>query len=92
MARATHSQDLPTSIKFYQQAKDYFQQFLDKDGDPADKTEAKNNIADCDKVVKQLQDFIKAQANMPPPPPAPAAPAAPSAGAQPAPATPPPAK
>jgi tetratricopeptide (TPR) repeat protein len=89
--RATHSQDLPTSIKFYQQAKDYFQQFLDKDGDPADKTEAKNNIADCDKVVKQLQDFIKAQAAMPPPPPAPAAPAAP-AGAAPAPAAPPPAK
>src|SRR5258706_10392890 len=73
--KATHTQDLPTSIKMYQQAKEYFQQFMDKDGDKADKDEAKNNIADCDKVVKQLQDFIKAQAAIPPPPTAPAAPA-----------------
>jgi tetratricopeptide (TPR) repeat protein len=86
--KATHAADLPTSIKLYDQAKGYFQQFLDKDGDKADKDEAKNNIADCDKVTKQLQDFIKAQANMPPPPPAPAAPAqpAPAGGAAPAPA------
>jgi len=35
--KATHAADLPTSIKLYQQAKDYFQQFLDKDGDKADK-------------------------------------------------------
>jgi tetratricopeptide (TPR) repeat protein len=74
--KATHSADLPASIKAYQTAKDYFQQFLDKDGDASDKAEAKNNIADCDKVVKQLQDFIRNQANQPPPPTAPAAPAA----------------
>ena len=73
--KATHSADLQQSITLYNTAKGYFQQFLDKDGDPADKTEAKNNIADCDKVTKQLQDFIKAQASMPPQPAAPAAPA-----------------
>ena len=85
--KATHSADLPTSIKMYDTAKQYFQQFMDKDGDKADKDEAKNNIADCEKVTKQLQDFIKAQANMPPPPPAPAAPApAPAGGAAPPPA------
>jgi tetratricopeptide (TPR) repeat protein len=84
--RATHQADIGGSIKMYQQAKSWFQQFLDKDGDAADKTEAKNNIADCDKVVKQLEDFQKMQAANPPPPPAPTAPApapAPAGGAQP---------
>jgi len=94
--RATHQADIPSSIKMYQQAKSYFQQFLDKDGDAADKTEAKNNIADCDKVSKQLDEFMKQQAANPPPPmpPAtpPAAPAAPAGGAAPAPAAPPPGK
>ena len=77
--RANHQPDIQSSIKMYETAKDWFQQFLDKDGDPQDKTEAKNNIADCDKVVKQLEDFQKAQAAMPPPPPTP--PAQPAAGA-----------
>ena len=76
--RATHAADIPSSIKMYQQAKDYFQQFLDKDGDPSDKAEAKNNIADCDKVTKQLQDFMRQQAANPPPPTPPAQPAAPA--------------
>jgi tetratricopeptide (TPR) repeat protein len=83
--RATHQPDIPGSIKMYRQAKEYFQQFLEKDGEANDKTEAKNNIADCDKVVKQLEEFQRNQANQPPPPAAPAAPAAPAqpAGAQP---------
>ena len=69
--RANHQPDLPASIKMYDQAKQYFQQFLDKEGDPNDKTEAKNNIGDCDKVTKQLQEAIRIQANQPPPPPMP---------------------
>jgi tetratricopeptide (TPR) repeat protein len=76
--RANHQNDLQASIKTYDQAKQYFQQFMDKEGDPNDKAEAKNNIADCDKVTKQLEAVIKAQANMPPPPPTP--PAAPAGG------------
>ena len=73
--------DISTSIKMYATAKDYFEQFLDKEGDAGDKVEAKNNIADCDKVVKQLEDFQRAQANMPQQPATPPAPATPAAGA-----------
>jgi tetratricopeptide (TPR) repeat protein len=87
--RATHSKDLNASIQAYTTAKGYFQQFLDKDGSPADKEEAKNNIKDCDKVVTQLQNFMKQQAAMPKEPPAPAAP---PAGAGSGSAEPPPAK
>ena len=49
---------LRASQDVYKQARDFFNQFLDKDGDPGDKAEAKNNIADCDKVVKQLDNAI----------------------------------
>jgi tetratricopeptide (TPR) repeat protein len=76
--RANHQADLPSSIKMYDQAKQYFQQYLDKDGDATDKAEAKNNIADCDKVTKQMQEAIRIQANQPPPPPMPAATPAPA--------------
>jgi tetratricopeptide (TPR) repeat protein len=67
----------------YKQAREFFQQFMDKDGSPADKQEAKNNMGDCDKVVKQLDNAIQSLKNAPPPPPMqPAAPAAaPAAGA-----------
>jgi tetratricopeptide (TPR) repeat protein len=83
---------LRASQTVYKQARDFFNQFADKDGEPNDKTEAKNNIADCDKVVKQLDNAITSLQNAPPPTPAPTAPAAPPAGAAPAgaaPATPP---
>jgi hypothetical protein len=75
----------------YRKARDFFQQFLDKDGDADDKTEAKNNIGDCDKVVKQLDSAIESLRNAPKmpatPPPAPAAaPAGQGAPAAPAPA------
>ncbi|MFT3698952.1 MAG: tetratricopeptide repeat protein [Kofleriaceae bacterium] len=74
------------SQNVYKQAKDFFTQFLDKDGDPNDKNEAKNNIADCDKVVKQLDSAITSLQNAPQQPAAPATPpAAPAA----APAAPP---
>jgi len=81
---------LRQSQDMYRKAKDFFTQGLDKDGDPADKQEAKNNIGDCDKVVKQLDAAILSLQNAPPPPPTqPApAPAAPAAGTPP-PAAPP---
>jgi tetratricopeptide (TPR) repeat protein len=81
---------LRASQTVYKQARDFFNQFADKDGDPGDKTEAKNNIADCDKVVKQLDNAITSLQNAPPPTPAPVAPpTAPPTGAAPPPAAPP---
>jgi len=69
--RANKQDDLKKSIDMYATAKGFFQQFLDKGGDPDDIAEAKEHIKDCDKVTKQLNDFIKAQANMPQQPPTP---------------------
>ena len=76
------------SQSMYKTAHDYFQQFADKDGTPEEKQEAKNNIGDCEKVVKQLDQAIVNLQNAPPPPPAPPAQpaAAPAAGAGSAPA------
>ncbi|HTJ45348.1 MAG TPA: tetratricopeptide repeat protein [Kofleriaceae bacterium] len=67
--RAAKQSDLKASQQAYMTARDYFKQFLDKTGSDADKAEAKDNIADCDKVIKQLDDFMKNMANQPPPPP-----------------------
>ena len=64
--------EMKASIPIYGQAKDYFNQFLGKSGDAADKAEAKDNIKDCDKVVKSIETFLRNQANNPPPPAAPA--------------------
>jgi tetratricopeptide (TPR) repeat protein len=73
---------LRASQGVYKQARDFFQQFLDKEGNPTDKQEAKNNIADCEKVVKQLDTAITNLQNQPQQPAAPpAAPAAPPAAA-----------
>jgi tetratricopeptide (TPR) repeat protein len=87
--RANKQTDLRASQQSYRTARDYFKQFLDKDAAPDDKNDAKNNIADCEKVIAQLDDFIKNQASQPPPPATPPAapagtPAAPPAGAPPA--------
>jgi tetratricopeptide (TPR) repeat protein len=71
---------LRASQNVYKQAREFFNQFADKEGDASDKTEAKNNIADCDKVVKQLDNAITSLQNAPPPTPMPTAPAAPPAG------------
>ncbi len=78
--RASKQDDLKASLGTYQTAKDYFRQFQDKTGDEADKAEAKEQVTLIDKTTKQIESFIKAQANMPKEPtPAPAAPAAPPA-------------
>ena len=80
------------SVAVYKQAKDFFNQFLGKQGSDSDKKEAQENIKDCDKVVKQLEQFADNLAKMPkmpdtPPPqqtPAPAPQgAAPAGGAAP---------
>jgi tetratricopeptide (TPR) repeat protein len=80
---------LQASQQMYRTARDYFQQFQDKEGDPDDKTEAKNNIGDCDKVVKQLDNAITSLRNapkMPETPPAAPAPAPAGQGSAAAPA------
>jgi Tfp pilus assembly protein PilF len=76
--RATKQNDpdqikaLRMSVSVYKQAKDFFQQFLGKDGTQADKDEAKENIKDCDKVVSQLEKYADQLAKMPPMPATPA--------------------
>jgi tetratricopeptide (TPR) repeat protein len=75
--RASKNTDLAASIGTYKQAKEYFQQFMAAQGDPADKAEAKEQIALIDKTVAQIQSFLKAQANQPSAPAAAADPAAP---------------
>ena len=82
---------LRASQNVYKQAREFFNQFADKEGDATDKTEAKNNIADCDKVVKQLDNAILSLQNAPPPTPMPTPPAGP-AGAPAAPPAKPPGK
>jgi tetratricopeptide (TPR) repeat protein len=77
--KANKQSDLKASQEQYRTARDYFKQFLDKGGKPEDVAEAKDNITDCDKVIKQIDDFIKNMANQPPPPPTP--PPAPAGGA-----------
>lgn len=70
--RASKAADLRASQTAYRTARDYFKDYLTKDGNDDDREEAKNNVEDCDKVIKQLEDFIKASANQPPADPAPA--------------------
>lgn len=71
--RASKENDLRASQNAYRTARDFFKDFLQKEGGSKDdREEAKANIEDCDKVIKQLEDFIKASANQPPPPPPPA--------------------
>lgn len=82
--RASKQDDLKASLGTYNTAKDYFRQFQDKLATPEDKAEAKEQVTLIDKTTKQIESFIKMQANMPKEPtpaptPAPAAPAAPPA-------------
>jgi len=81
--------EMKASLASYQTAKDYFKQFLDKGGDPADVAEAKEQVTLIDKTTTQIQSFLKAQASQPAPPPTPAAAPAPAPGAAPAPTAPP---
>jgi tetratricopeptide (TPR) repeat protein len=59
--RATKENDLDKAKDLYRKAKGYFQDFVNKSGAADDKAEAKNNIEDCDKLVKQLTDFQEMQ-------------------------------
>jgi len=65
--KASKEADLKASKTAYQTARGFFSDFLGKSGTQADKEEAKKNIADCDKVTKQIDDFIKAMAAQPSP-------------------------
>ena len=55
---ATKQDTLEGSQKQWTTAKGHFQEFLSKANTSSDdKAEAKNNIEDCDKLVKQVNDF-----------------------------------
>lgn len=71
--RASKEADLKASQDTYRTARKFFQDFMGKSGSQGDKDEAKQNIADCDKVIKQIDEFIKNMAAMPPMPPTPPA-------------------
>jgi tetratricopeptide (TPR) repeat protein len=73
--KASKQSDLRASQAAYRTARDYFKEFLSKQGTEADKNEAKGNVSDCEKLIAQLEDFIKVQQSQPPAPAAPAAPA-----------------
>lgn len=64
--RANSSNDVKASQQSFKQAREYFNTFLSKsDASKDDKEEAKQNISDCDKIIKQLDDVIKAMAQDP---------------------------
>lgn len=71
--KANKAGDLSASQDIDKKAKEYFNTFLSKNGSKEDKDEAKEQIILCDKLIKQIDEFKKAQANQPPAPaPAPA--------------------
>lgn len=74
--RANKQDDLKASQTTYRQAKEFFRQFQDKSGSAEDKAEAKEQVTLIDKTVTQIDQFLKAQASMPPQPPAQPAPPA----------------
>jgi tetratricopeptide (TPR) repeat protein len=65
--KANKAGDLKLSQDAYRKAKGFFQDAISRDLSQSDKDEAKDLIQDCDKVIKQLDDAIKAQ-NAPPEP------------------------
>jgi tetratricopeptide (TPR) repeat protein len=77
--RAAKQSDLKASQQAYRTARDYFREFMNKQGSESDKAEAKGNIGDCEKLISQLEEFIKNQQNQPPPAPATPDPAPPAA-------------
>jgi Flp pilus assembly protein TadD len=68
--KASKQSDLRASQQAYRTARDYFREFMTKQGAEADKNEAKGNIGDCEKLISQLEEFIKNQQNQPPAAPA----------------------
>lgn len=73
--RANKENDLKAMQNTSKVARQFFQDFLSKDGAQSDKDEAQENIKAIDKLVKQLDEAMKMQASMPPAPPAAPAPA-----------------
>jgi len=77
---ASKENDLSASQEKYRTAKKFFEEYLRKsDLSDDDKEEAQQNIKDCDKVIKQIDDFRKMEAaqkammnNQPTPAPTPA--------------------
>ncbi len=63
--RAPKQDDLKASQAAYRTARGFFQEYLSKAGTSEDREEANQNIKDCDKVIKQIDDFIKMQAAQP---------------------------
>jgi tetratricopeptide (TPR) repeat protein len=60
--RANKAGDLKASQDMYRKAKSYFQDAIARGTlDPDDKGDATDLIGDCDKVIKQLDDAIRAQ-------------------------------
>lgn len=59
--RANAQEDLRKSQDTYRKAREFFQQFLGKQqSSEADRKEAQDNIQDCDKIIKQLDEVIRA--------------------------------
>ena len=56
--------DLNSAKQNYETARKYFREFISKQGiSKVDRDEAEENIKDCDKLIKQLDDIMKAQAS-----------------------------
>jgi tetratricopeptide (TPR) repeat protein len=66
--RANKENDLKAMQNTSKVAKQFFQDFMGKDGSQGDKDEAQENIKAIDKLVKQLDEAMKMAASQPPPP------------------------
>lgn len=61
--RANAANDLPSSQQAYKDARKHFRRFVAMSGiSKSDKAEAEENIKDCDKIIKQIDDVMKAMA------------------------------
>jgi tetratricopeptide (TPR) repeat protein len=68
--RATKTEDLKKMQGIYREAGNFFREFGSKQGtSEEDRDEAKENVKDTEKLIAQLDQFMKQQAAMPPPPP-----------------------
>jgi tetratricopeptide (TPR) repeat protein len=60
---ANQAKELKDSKKAYETARDHFRGYLGKGGvTPESKQDAQDNIADCEKIIKQLDEIIQATA------------------------------
>lgn len=58
---ANQAKDLKESKKAYETAREHFRGYLAKGGISAEsKQDAQDNVADCDKIIKQLDEIIQA--------------------------------